>query len=166
MKQLQNIYDFYEQMHRDPKMFQGFSLQTYIPEISLLIKDTNIRSLLDYGCGKAQAHTMYKLPALWGIEQLCLYDPGVPEYQTKPTGKYDMTICIDVMEHVPEEHVDLVLQEIASYTTKVAVFSISTRPAKKLLPDGRNAHLTVKPMSWWKNKLNQMPIYTKAFFPC
>lgn len=166
MKQLKSVYDQYEQMHKDPNMFMGFSLHSFIPEISLIVKDTNIKTVLDYGCGKGLAHRTFNLRQMWGVDDITLYDPGVMLYQTKPSGLYDMTLCMDVMEHVPEEYVDDVFEEIAKYTKKVAVFSISTRPASKLLPDGRNAHLTVKPVKWWKQKLNEMPVYTKAFFPC
>lgn len=166
MKQLESMYKLYEQMHTDPNMFMGYSLQSYVPEISQIIKDSNIKTVLDYGCGKGLPYKAFNLRQLWSVDDIQLYDPGVPQYQTKPTGLYDMTLCMDVMEHVPEENVDDVLEEIAKYTKKVAVLSISTRPASKTLPDGRNAHLTVKPVKWWKQKLNEMPVYTKAFFPC
>jgi hypothetical protein len=37
---------------------------------------------------------------------------------------------------------------------KRAVFLVvATRPAKKVLADGRNAHLIVEPASWWLPKI-------------
>ena len=33
---------------------------------------------------------------------------------------------------------------------KFVFFAISTRAAKKTLPDGRNAHLTVQSPDWWQ----------------
>jgi hypothetical protein len=32
------------------------------------------------------------------------------------------------------------------------VFTVHTGPAKKILPDGRNAHLIQQPPSWWLPK--------------
>lgn len=163
---LEHSNKLYKQLHQDPLLFRGASLKTHVHDIGKIIQDSNIKSLLDYGCGKAMTHTDYNLRKLWRLDNVGLFDPGVEQYWNKPEGQFDMTICIDVMEHVPPECVDDVLADIASYTKKIAVFSISTRPAGKKLPDGRNAHLTVKPAHWWKKKLDQLPFYTKAFFPC
>lgn len=156
----------YRTMHQDPKMFKGGSLKTYIHDVGKMIQDSNVKSLLDYGCGKAISHTDYNLQRLWRLERVGLFDPGVEKYSNKPEGTFDMTVCIDVMEHVPEECVDIVLADIASYTKKIAVFSISTRPASKILPDGRNAHLTVKDSRWWLKRIGELPFYTKVYFPC
>lgn len=156
----------YRIMHQNPSMFSGGSLRQFLPEITSLINSSNIHTVLDYGCGKAQCYKEYRLHSLWQVDDIKLYDPGVDLYSTPPNKKYDLTICTDVMEHVPEESVDQVLEHIASCTTKMAFFSISTRPAKKILPDGRNAHLTIKSPDWWIAKLNQLPFYAKAAFPC
>jgi hypothetical protein len=32
---------------------------------------------------------------------------------------------------------------------KIGFFTIATKPARKFLNDGRNAHLIQKPSSWW-----------------
>jgi hypothetical protein len=34
-----------------------------------------------------------------------------------------------------------------------AFFLVSTRLANQLLPDGRNAHLTVQPAEWWHDQM-------------
>ena len=41
---------------------------------------------------------------------------------------------------------------------KFAFFAISTRPAKKTLPDGRNAHLTVQSPDWWYGMFDALPL--------
>ena len=78
-----------------------------------------------------------------------LYDPAVDEFSAKPRGKFDGVICTDVAEHVPEDEVDVFLSDVFSHARKFVFITICTRPAKKLLPDGRNCHLTVKPATWW-----------------
>lgn len=159
-------YEQYKILHRNPGMFAGGSLKQFLPDITTLIQSSNVRTVLDYGCGKALCYKQYRLQDLWQVDDIKLYDPGVEAYSVPPVTKYDMTICTDVMEHVPEECVDQVLEHIASHTNKLAFFSISTRPAKKILPDGRNAHLTIKSPEWWIAKLEQLPFYAKAVFPC
>lgn len=53
------------------------------------------------------------------------------------------------MEHVEEKFVEVVLAEIASLCDSKAFFVISTRKALHTLPDGSNAHRTIKPKGWW-----------------
>ena len=45
------------------------------------------------------------------------------------------------MEHIEEEYLDEILIEISQITMKLCYFSIATVPAKKILSDGRNAHI-------------------------
>ena len=57
------------------------------------------------------------------------------------------------MEHIEEEYLDEILIEISQITMKLCYFSIATVPAKKILSDGRNAHIIQKPSGWWLLKL-------------
>ena len=67
------------------------------------------------------------------------YDPVFPEYG--PPKKADIVCCIDVLEHVEEEYLTNVLDELKKITMKLGFFTIATEPADKFLKDGRNAHL-------------------------
>ena len=79
------------------------------------------------------------------------YDPVFPEYG-EPVAA-DLVTCIDVMEHIENEFLEEVLDEIKNITQKLSYFSIGTKPAQKKLSDGRNAHLIQKPARWWLPKL-------------
>lgn len=138
-----DLIEQYQQLHREGK-FTGASLVPHIPAIKQTIKRFNCRTLLDYGCGKAEFHPDWGIPAT-------LYDPGVPIFDTKPQGLFDLVICTDVLEHLEEDQVSDVLDEIFGYATRAVFLTICTRPAKKKLPDGRNCHLTVQPREWWSS---------------
>ena len=58
-------------------------------------------------------------------------------------------LFIDVLEHVEEEFMDTVFNELKDITNKLAFFTIALQPAGKTLKDGRNAHITLKPDIWW-----------------
>jgi len=58
-----------------------------------------------------------------------------------------------VLEHIEPDFIDAVLLDLRSITQKVGFFSIATGAARKVLKDGRNAHLIQKPSSWWLPKL-------------
>lgn len=152
MTQLKTSTDAYREqlneMHRRDH-WNGGTLLKYLDRIEALITENGFKSMLDYGCGKARAH-----PEGWA-ERCDKFDPGYPPFNIKPVGRYDLVICTDALEHVEEEFVDNVLQEIFNYATKHVFLGISTAPAKKMLPDGRNAHITIKPRDWWMQKIGQ-----------
>lgn len=156
-QELQNSIDVYRRTHIErPGCFKGYSIMAYISEINALIRHSNIKTCIDYGCGQAGAWSDYKLEKLFSLEEVVLYDPGVEKYSTRPKDRCDLVLCIDVLEHVPEECVDEVLNDICSLSNKVVFMNISTRPSTKKIVDGTNAHATVKPKQWWQAKINQM----------
>ncbi len=56
--------------------------------------------------------------------------------------------CTDVMEHIPEQHVEQVLHNILDAANKVW-FQIATAEDKCGELIGEELHVTVKPASWW-----------------
>ena len=110
------------------------------------------QTILDYGCGKG---TMQKASGLVMDE----YDPAIPGKTEIPRDHYDLVICTDVMEHVEPEYVDSVLNEINDLATLGVYFIVYLTPAMHTLPDGSNCHRTIKPATWWAEKI-------KGIFKC
>lgn len=146
------------------RVFDGSQLGKKLPPyLKKVIRYKNRAvTLLDYGCGKAlHVHTPLKehnnktlLGRLEGMVQCYYcYDPAVDIYSVKPPRGmvFDIVCCADVMEHIPEEYIQDVFNEIASYTKEdgTAIFTISGNPAKKTFEDGENLHATIKPLEWW-----------------
>ena len=102
----------------------------------------NIKSLLDYGCGKGSLIEALRVPWARG------YDPCVPGMDVDPKPA-EMVVCTDVLEHVEPACVEEVLDHMEKLTRRLLFVGISLRPAGKTLPDGRNTHLTVQPAAWW-----------------
>jgi hypothetical protein len=120
--------------------------------VSQIIEKLQITHLLDYGCGRR----MGLLKNLKASGKLTYqgYDPGagLEELATAPIPA-QMVACIDVLEHIEPEYLENVLDHLASLTEVVAFMTIHCGPAQKILPDGRNAHLTQQPIQWWLPKL-------------
>jgi len=150
---MHDLISQYEQMHQAGH-FGGRALADVGEIIGLLIRDTASHTILDYGSGKGEAYTVYGLQRDWGVEVTC-YDPAVPGFKTRPKQKFDGVICNDVMEHIPEDHVPMILRDVLGFAGKFAFFQICTRKAKKNLPDGRNCHLTIKNSQWWIEQIDQ-----------
>jgi hypothetical protein len=146
---LQYLQRQYQKIHEDPNRYRGRLQPGFVRIITALVQKHDARTLLDYGCGKGHQYSVHKQHEAWGI-QPDLYDPGIPELQRHPTISYDGVICTDVAEHIPEEYMHLFLEGLLILTNKFLFMCIFVDPAKARLPDGRNAHLTVRPQSWWE----------------
>ena len=122
----------------------------HAPNVQKVMNDLKLSSLSDYGAGKKHLQTSLIKLGLTDFDYFP-YDPAYPEYG-KPTSA-DMVACIDVLEHIEEEYLDNVLEELKLITRKVIYLCIASGPARKVLKDGRNAHLIQKPPRWWLPKL-------------
>jgi len=149
---MDNLYEIYlkqaKLMHQNEGVWKGHMIKKYMTKIEEIIKEHNIdtNSILDYGCGKAQNH-----PDSWNAYK---YDPAYPPYSTKPKegSKFDLVVCIDVLEHIPQADLPRIIKEIFDYSGKYVFATAAVNKAGKTLPNGMNAHATVQPEEWW-NKL-------------
>lgn len=112
----------------------------YGPTIKQLCDAAQSTDVLDYGCGKRQLEKALGFP----IQN---YDPAVEGLETCVPA--DIVCCTDVLEHIEPECLTAVLDDLRSCTLKVGFLTIAMRPAKKVLADGRNAHLIQQNAQWW-----------------
>jgi hypothetical protein len=72
-----------------------------------------------------------------------------------PAGTFDGVLCSDVLEHVPDEELDVFIPRLFAYADKFVWASVCCRAAKKCFPSGENMHVTIRPMSWWRRRFKQ-----------
>lgn len=110
------------------------------------------KSILDYGCGKGTLidGIQKRYPSI----QCYKYDPSITEYDTIPVQYADMVLNTDVLEHIPVEDIDEVLKNISSISQQV-YFNLHHSRAATILPNGENAHCTVRSPNWYRRKLKQ-----------
>lgn len=100
-----------------------------------------------------------KLEKTWkrlGIADYCFASPAdrLP-FQDKT---FDLTVCTEVMEHIPEDGVMGTLKEIRRTNCGQTYFSIANRKIPEggvFIDDRIQPHLTVKPDRWWRKKLSE-----------
>ena len=135
------------ELHKNPNY--GVSSTIFAPIVDLVIHDHQLTELLDYGAGKCRLRD-----SLTHHVKYYPYEPSNPEMSDTPEPR-ELVCCIDVLEHIEPECLDDVLDDLQRLTLKYGLFTIHTGPAQKMLPDGRNAHLTQEPWSWWQDKLEE-----------
>lgn len=135
-------------LHANPNY--GVASVLFAPMVAQIIKQSNIRSVSDYGAGKQRLRDALITEGITDLEYAA-YDPAFPEYGIPQPA--DLVCCIDVLEHIEPEYLDVVLSELRAITTNLGFLTVHCGPARKSLPDGRNAHLIQQPVGWWQRKL-------------
>lgn len=132
----------------------GISGVKHAARIIDLAKRMGTRSVLDYGCGRrtlSQAMPFH----------ITDYDPFIVECSSEPE-VHDLVVCSDVLEHIEPDCLPDVLHHLSSKVGKLIFLDIACRPAKKVLSDGRNAHLIQEQPSWWLQRL--MTFFEPTYF--
>tara|TARA_Y100000004_G_scaffold131024_1_gene147818 strand:- start:304 stop:825 length:522 start_codon:yes stop_codon:yes gene_type:complete len=139
------------ELHTNPNY--GVMSIKHAPDVAKFALDNECNSILDYGAGKQRLrYGLYK----GGYKGwYTAYDPAVLSIKNIKPSNYDLLVCVDVLEHIEPELLDNVLDHMHKNMTKYGYFTVATGSAKKILKDGRNAHLIQQPFKWWKPKLEE-----------
>jgi len=137
-----------QQLHQNPNY--GVASVHYAPLVAQVLDAVGASELLDYGAGKGRLGQTLRQH----IQRPLIihhYDPAIPDWSAPPQ-PCGFVACIDVLEHIEPELIDNVLDDLKLVSSGVAVFTVHTEPAIKVLADGRNAHLIQQPPAWWLPK--------------
>lgn len=143
------------------RVFPGKSLPPQARHIRRLIERYGARTLLDYGSGKGTQYAPLPftdvdgrsypdIRSYWGGLEIRCYDPAYAPFAEAPSGRFDAVIATDVLEHVPEEDMPWVVAELFGHARHFVFANIACYAANRILPNGANAHCTVRPAKWWR----------------
>lgn len=175
-RRFQDLLALHQEMHevgrpdekRGPeRTFNGKSLAEHIRPAGNLIVEHGATSILDFGSGKAAlyqdhpdhpAGSRFKTMANWpGVTVTC-FDPGYPAFAEEPSGPYDGVISTDVVEHIAADDIPWILDDIFSHAKRFVYVVAACFPAKKMLPNGENAHVTIQPPAWWQSQMERAAV--------
>lgn len=141
--------DLQKQLHAAPKGY-GRSSGKWAETVAGLALSIGARDVLDYGCGQgALKEGLLQYAPRLAVRE---YDPAIPSKSGEPA-MADLVVCTDVLEHIEPDCIDAVLDHLKALTRKRLFTVISLVPAQKILADGRNAHILLKPREWWNAAL-------------
>jgi len=128
------------------------------PMRDYIISNLKPKSLLDVGCGGGQFVDFCKSQNVdaRGVDIASPYDIVAPAHDIPLEDKsVEYLTAFDMLEHLVEEEVDEVLQEFVRLTTKGFIFTIAYKQSVGKGVDGELLHPTIKPESWWVDKIIQ-----------
>jgi len=135
-------------MHESNKKWGSEFKKSPIPKmLEDAIEKYKPTSILDFGCGKG--FLTKKLKQLYTNIEITGWDPS---HGTDLEGSYDMIVSTDVLEHVEPEYLQETLYDLQTKTNIAQYHLIACYNAVALLPDGRNAHLSVHTPDQWQQK--------------
>jgi hypothetical protein len=134
-------------------------LGIHADEIRQLISETGAKSLLDYGAGQAEGYqpapgemenSRKKVLTTWpGVSVTC-YDHSIAEHATQAARKFDGVISVGALQHIPEEDVPWVLDEMFKAAGAFVYAVVSSAGTGQTLPNGQPAPCNVQSPAWWK----------------
>jgi len=139
-------------IHADRSRTKGFGGKTKnLGKFHKYVEQWHPLTLLDYGCGKGGI--LSDLESRYRHINCTGYDPAVMMFANEPQ-QVECVFSNDVLEHIEPEYLNQVLTHIDTLSTKYIWLRIDTKPARKRLSDGRNAHLILEDQAWWTNQIS------------
>ena len=137
--------NLYKKQHEIP---EGYGGGTNFPGDDLkFILDNKSKNLLDFGCGQGRRYS--------NLLEWHRYDPCRKEFSELPYRNFDSLISYDVLEHIPVDELKVTAKWLNLFASKCMVLGISTVSARAILPNGENAHCTVRPPTWWADTMQK-----------
>jgi len=142
--------------------FSGFELRAYRQQIRPILNNHSVSTILDYGCGGSDWRSVgfddtsgRSAIEYFNLHNAYRYEPARDLDERQPV---DCVVSFDMLEHIFISDVPSVLRDMFSYALKLLVLNVACYPAKAKLPNGENAHITVRPPHWWKGMIDTISI--------
>jgi len=140
--------------------FSDFELRPYRESLLACFREHSVSSILDYGCGGSDWElegfdeaSQLSAVNFFELDVAYRYEPARNIDERQPV---DCVVSFDVLEHVFISDVPNVLRDMFSYSKKLLILNVACFPAAARLPNGENAHITVRPPLWWKGMLDSI----------
>lgn len=143
-----------------PNAFNDMEIRAFKNQVRPLFQRYEIKTLLDYGAGGSDYNAISfsgssTAKEFFELQDVFIYEPArnIDERQI-----VDAVVCFDVLEHVFISDVSNVIQELFSYANRLLIVNVACYKARALLPNGENAHITIRSPDWWKGQFDAIAV--------
>ena len=146
--------------HHDDGLFVNKTYGTAEPlkfkeEIKTIANHFKSKTALDYGSGGSDLNTEeisegISFKDYVGLKKIYQFEPA---RDLKKKGKFDMVLSFDVLEHIFIADLPWVINDIFSKANKCVLINVACYEAAALLPNGENAHITLRHPLWWLGQI-------------
>jgi len=171
-KQGEELIQLYEKMAKEgysrtdgvdvKKAFSDFELRKFRNLCKEKISNKSIQTLLDYGGGGSdwdepnfEPNTGESAKQFFKIAEVNKFEPSRNLMEKKTS---DCVICIDVLEHIFIADVPNIVDELFSLSKNLLVINVACYKAAAILPNGENAHITIRSPVWWKGVIDTVAV--------
>tara|TARA_B100000035_G_scaffold68429_1_gene55924 strand:+ start:447 stop:1094 length:648 start_codon:yes stop_codon:yes gene_type:complete len=140
--------------------YNSFELRKIRDVVKNKFSQYDIGTVLDYGCGGSDwtapgFENEISAIDFFGLKKVYSYEPA---RDIDERTSADCVVCFDVLEHIFVSDVATVLRDIFSCAKKLVILNVACYDANALLPNGENAHITVRNPHWWKGALDLISV--------
>ena len=121
------------------------------------------KSIVDVGCGTGYLRNKIRHDGYTGVDVASVFAGRAKDWaenekfiqldlrypQEETIKRAEVSICLDVLEHIDEPAIDQVIKNILAYG-KEAVIGVACFPH---VVDGEVLHVTVREPAWWRSKM-------------
>jgi hypothetical protein len=151
----------YRQMHSSEERYPGNTLKRYVGAIKRVINTHKIETIIDYGSGKGmlyENHDSFTEPLFnekivnikkyWGVKKITPFEPALKDELLDK--KYNLVISTDVLEHCFVADIPWIVRQLFDLSDRAVFVTVSCRFASAKLPNGEQAHSTMRAPWWWQ----------------
>lgn len=144
-------------------VYNDFELRKFRNICREKITANEIATVLDYGGGGSDwDEPDFDLDSGQSAKQffdVSLVNTFEPARNKLEKIKSDCVICMDVLEHIFISDVPKVVNELFSLANKLLIINVACYEAAALLPNGGNAHITIRNAEWWKGVIDATAVH-------
>ena len=131
-----------------------FNIKKFKHFIKKIFIENKVETVLDYGSGRSNwfdknfdNENNQSAIEYFGLNQVFSYEPTI--INTKKN-LAECVLCFDVLEHIYISDLKNVINDLYHHSSKLVVLQVACYEAKAKLPNGENAHITIRNPLWWK----------------
>ena len=148
------LLKMYKLMVNDGYNNNLFNIKNYKKFLKNTFNENQINSVLDYGSGRSDWNDKSfdqdnNLSAInyFNLDKVYQYEPTNDINYKKIA---ECVLCFDVLEHIFISDLSKVVSDLYYHASKLLVLQVACYEAKAKLPNGENAHITLRSPIWWK----------------